>query len=468
VKLDEYVRALAAALAALPPERVALPEGSGVSLVPRQPGIVSLAAKADGQVIGFDRWLKQQPADRRDVRAWSVDVLHAPSFAFAPPDFVALIDAQTPRVAVWARLHELVRESRELNDEPVLEPGTVRQALLDADGGWWGLMADQLMQEAQIECLVEGSEFAVPPALETLFERMEPLFPEDAERFSVYLYPTGSVTVADLVALVEAQGRSERLGPALTAEAAEGFSEFAGQDVSGGMAWLKTRTTHDTEETALGAFVCRAICRFCEEARENPVIPPQLAELFGPDERDQKRAQFRSRVSDAAWRAVSNPDPWTCYVWEDTGSPVPQHSMSPVPFRKALTAIEAFARKNESPYTEAFRLAQFCLDLEPGPWDEAFIKALPRRVEQSGFSELAVEVFGNNLGPTATLARLGWPRDRLGTVLAAGIADVFGGMGSWNDQYFDDAEEYGAVSGALAASFGPLWDALLEPWGGRA
>nr|HVZ32416.1 hypothetical protein [Polyangiaceae bacterium] len=162
-----------------------------------------------------------------------------------------------------------------------------------------------------------------------------------------------------------------------------------------------------------------------------------------------------------------NPQPWTCYVWEATQNPVGSISETSAraTFRGALVEIEDFARSHESPFAEAFRLALFALELETGVWDDRWEPTITSRLTVAGFSPTALEVLIRNAGPTSELALVGWPRDRLGTVLALGVADVFGGMGSWNDQGFDDYEEYARVSGVLSESLRTTWEALLAPWG---
>ena len=465
MKLDDYVRALTAALALRRSGELMVPETSGVSLIPRVPGHVSLAGRTvSGEVVGFAEWLGGLPADvPRDVRSWVFETVHAPQFAFVPADFVALMDAQVPRQAIWERLYHLVRESAEMNGEPEVRRDRIRDTLLNADNGWWDMQTGQLLQEAQIECLVEGSQFVVPPALEPLFAPMEPLFPED-DRFSVYLYPLGPVTVAQLLALAAANAGSEKLGAALEAETAEGFSDFEGQEVSGGLEWLRTRTDGEAETMALGMLVCRAISRLCEEAGKTPVIPPELGTVFGPDERDQKRARFRGAISGAGLAPTLNPELWSCYVWEvaDLGVEAADFEAAVENFALALILIEEFARKHESSFAEAFFLALFCLDLEPGIWQDP--TGIRGRLVKAGISETAMAVFDANIGSVAELSAVGWPADRMGTVLAAAVADVFGGMGSWNDQDFDGDQEYGSVSGALAGTLHALWQALLAPW----
>jgi hypothetical protein len=80
------------------------------------------------------------------------------------------------------------------------------------------------------------------------------------------------------------------------------------------------------------------------------------------------------------------------------------------------------------------------------------VDALQQALKSAGFSERAGEVFGRKVYVVSDFEPFQPSEEKLRGVLACTVADVFGGMGSWNDQPFDtpeDQERYAQVSGRL-------------------
>ena len=98
-----------------------------------------------------------------------------------------------------------------------------------------------------------------------------------------------------------------------------------------------------------------------------------------------------------------------------------------------LDAIAAFAAKEKLGWETTFRAARKTLDELPADnWvNQEFCDA--------GLGDAAVRLLA-----------------------AAWQADVFGGMGSWNDVYVDDRDAYGNVSQALHASLRPAVEAAIN------
>ena len=129
-------------------------------------------------------------------------------------------------------------------------------------------------------------------------------------------------------------------------------------------------------------------------------------------------------------------------------------------YRAALREIETFARSVETPFFEAFRLAGWVLGtdactfstLKPEEHEE-----LAAALATDGFSETARRILKDEVRLINDFARIGWAEARLRALLSCSIADVFGGMGSWNDLAFDGEQQriyeaatqklYGALRG---------------------
>ena len=150
-------------------------------------------------------------------------------------------------------------------------------------------------------------------------------------------------------------------------------------------------------------------------------------------------------------RLAANPDPFTLYLFEQVnGIDEPPPAREPVrsEYLAALKQCEAFARKVESPFFEAFKLATWILE------SDGNTEGVTAAAAGEGFSERAQSILKSEAGPLVGDFRLlGWPEQRLRALLSFSIADVFGGMGSWNDMVFDgeDQARYQEVTEKLYA-----------------
>ncbi len=155
---------------------------------------------------------------------------------------------------------------------------------------------------------------------------------------------------------------------------------------------------------------------------------------FERDEAPAWWAEKRAHANpDRAWRhdLVRTPD-------GVGGVPAGRPEEQAAHLRAALVAIEEFARTTGS-----------------GDWADVFHGALSV-LDGNAVREGDLPVFaGSGMAP-ASLRLLG----------AALEADVFGGMGSWNDQCPDDAEGFRRVSAALFAELQPSLVAAVNSVGG--
>jgi hypothetical protein len=147
-------------------------------------------------------------------------------------------------------------------------------------------------------------------------------------------------------------------------------------------------------------------------------------------------------------RLAANPDPFTLYLFEQVSGierPARQVESARANFLAALRECESFARKVESPYYEAFQLAAWVLETDTcslSDMTEEQCEDLAALIGRKGFSEQAQSVLKSEASSLVFDFRLfGWPERRLRALLSFSIADVLGGMGSWNDMVFAVEEE---------------------------
>lgn len=113
-------------------------------------------------------------------------------------------------------------------------------------------------------------------------------------------------------------------------------------------------------------------------------------------------------------------------------------------FINALTTIAEFAKKIESPYAEAFRLSLFFMTTKfpESNFDADNKNFIVSQIQNHSFSEQAVSVFNNKVYNLEEFHKMGFSEDGVYSLCAIDIADVFGGMGSWNDESVSDPNDY--------------------------
>ena len=86
-------------------------------------------------------------------------------------------------------------------------------------------------------------------------------------------------------------------------------------------------------------------------------------------------------------------------------------------------------------------------------------------LKAAGFSERAGEIFGRKVGAVSDFEPFHPSEEKLRGLVACSVADVFGGMGSRNDQYFDTEEahaRYEQISGRLFSALRAFTVAMLN------
>jgi hypothetical protein len=459
---------------------------------PRKPGVVSLGADEHDREETFTAWLNRlraegiqqvnvtyHPFDTRDdmpphvaaafagapdlllqittprqTHTYAIETYFAPQHEITAAQFITLLDSQQNKSVVWARATTLILESNGMNNRSIFPPDETT-AYLQSDEGRhvFDYLSSDLVKEIQIECTVHGQPFIIPAALQPLFVKYDNAFFDNGDPEYAYLYPLREVTARELLDLVKAQP----FGIAVWEQLNKVLEEYNDPNITiiAPEQWeakFPQMSPEDLEH--ITHPLCRAICVLCENSHAQPIIPPALSETFGPDEEEQKRAAARSKDKDR-WMLQPTQNPWEYYAFQAIDYPQTEppasYQESKAALTQALLDIQQFAASIQSPFEESFTIAHFILTQPtPATYDNQHAKTLAENMQHANISATAIDNFRQaswiaDLGTTLT-----WPATKIHSLLAIKFADVFGGMGSWNDQQIEtDHEKYHQVSSNL-------------------
>lgn len=407
----------------------------------------------------------------KTARCYSIKTFYSPSYAITTELFSALTDAQTNSEALWQQVAKQITESNEMNARKAVEKNAVREYLNSREGkDVFNFLASNLSEEMQIECVVSETPFIIPEYLKDLFYQSESLFFADDDREIAFLYALTDCTPEQLIKLVNAQPFTQALWPACEADLNEyPLPESPVLTAVEIEAYIKKQTTEALNANGLVSVVCGVIRKLAEENHMRPVIPQELKAVFGPDKKDYDNALARGRSKDR-WYLKSNEQPWEVCYFEPLQittllAPKDDLQKAKAAFTHALEEIENFAKKIQSPFEEAFRLAHYFLTgtVPAGNYDEQHLESIANDLITKGFSERAVEVLKNNFPYAQDWHKMQFDTETILGLFAVNNANHFGGMGSWNDQYMEeDPETYERVSAQAFAAMKNYFVALLS------
>lgn len=392
--------------------------------------------------------LLMQVKTEKGLHTFRLETYFSPAYQINPQQFILVLNAQPNRQLAWKRVSELVLESNRSNDRRLFDPTEIVPYLESPEGkNVFEFLAADLLKEVQIECSIHNQPFIIPAPQQSLFIKYPPLGFDD-DREYVYLYPLRDVSAEEILNLAEAQS----FEPEVWNELNKTLDEWQDETMKSMPVaqWKGKIMSYDNEMLQrIVSPVCRSICKLCEERKLKPVIPGKLIAAFGPNEEDQKRAAARSKGEKDRWSLQPTEQPWEYYAFRelDYGIDIQGSAEQAQPvFINALKDIRDFARNIQSPFEEAFSLALFMItdakDLVP--------ERLELQLKASGFSERAVEVLKDQFWIAEQFQDLGFTASEIKGMMAISLADVFGGMGSWNDQYVEgDQERYQVVSARM-------------------
>jgi hypothetical protein len=376
-----------------------------------------------------------------------------------PRQFVDFARLQPHAEHVFAALSEAITESNQLNGRPAVAPDEVERFLLSPEGSnFLDMSGSELLRAVQTTVLRQRATVAIPEDFRPFFTTYDPddwrrdsLPPERRHEFvpsEERLLLQFEATSQDFVALVEAQPFPGEVWERIARNLNQFVSEEQPPHTAASLAAMLRSADLDAFRQLPSGNLMEELQMCCKAHGVEPVIPAPLRELVrheGPTPEDRARDPGLIPEREVL-RLESNTDSYQVYLF--AALPFPAPTPAPAPGVRAelielLGEAEDFAERVESPFAEAFKLARFVL--ETGAWrlqESTPESAAPllEALEAAGFSERAREVFEGKLSLLAPFQVLQSSEARLRGLLACSIADVFGGMGSWNDQGFATEE----------------------------
>jgi len=384
---------------------------------------------------------------------------YSPRNEMTPLQLAELVNAQHDPAAEWKHIEKIIQDSNDLNNRNRITEGTAQDYLINTEGSQtFEWQAGDFIKDLQLNAIVADRTFIIPESLKSLLYQSTYSFGPPATDI-VYLYTIAEATAEDVLQLVSAQSFAEQVWTSLETELINHPSETLTVAYTAQEWPEKIRSLTGEHLRIACSRVCVVIRQLCETNKLQPVIPTAIRTIFGPDETDLKRIKARTAIEDSQWLLTANSQPWEANVLEliDYKGNFSQELSEQVlkkNLQNTLDEITAFATKHQSYFAEAFKLATYFLndDLPEGSFDEAHKNIITAELKNISFSEQAIENFSNTFYYSEELVIMGWNNTDIFSFIACSTADVFGGMASWNDQYFEPAEEqeiYQRLSGAL-------------------
>lgn len=404
--------------------------------------------------------------------SYSAGTISNAAHAMTVAQFADLINAQANPEFCWQFILTEINSFHRCNGIVEVDPDQLADFLLsDAGALAWNFMGDQIMREIQVEALIYGEPFMIPDHFADLVEKVIPLhdvdpyIPLDAndeeEVSGMHLYQL--ITAQAFHAEIWRQCADPRQ---LAATLGDDFDLTAFPHINAGR-WGHYLQGLDAIDAALVRDEVLALIRLeCERRGCEVLTPASLEDVFGPDEEERRRLSFRARLQhDMGWYLKSHPAPWLMFVFDEDGDNVEARDEAAAiinvehqqRFEAALEAIGAFAVKVQSPFAVHFQLAK-SLAAEARA-DAPFDRVGYERICAS--HNVPDYLTGTEL--VDLFAAFGWHSRRVLGLAAVSAADVFGAMGSWNDQPFDgdDATQFEAVSSQLFCAMNGYLASLL-------
>ena len=475
----------------------------------QKPGAVSLAAGLDnGKEVAFTDWVRLLHSEKikkclvrsvgqtagqlpehiaaafagtqkylievvteKTTRCYVLKSFYSPSYAITTELFTELADVQTNSDGIWDQIVHQITESNEMNGRKAVDKSVVHEYLNSREGkDIFNFLASNLSDEMQIECAVSGTPFIIPEHLKHVFYQSDFSSFGDSGREIAFLYALNKCSPEQLIELVQAQPSVEAVWQGCEV----GLKEYPLPEIpllkaSEFEAFIKKQTTETLNTNGLINLVCSSIRKLSEQNHVRPTIPETLKDMFGPDKKDYDKALARGKSKDR-WYLKSNETPWEVCYFEPLPittllDPKADVQKAKHEFSAALSEIEQFAKKIQSPFEEAFRLANYFLtaSVPTGNYDQQHLEIISNDLLKKYFSERAVEVLKNNFPYLEEWHKIKFDDETILGLFAVNNANQFGGMGSWNDQYVEeDPETYGRVSAQTFAAMKNYFVTLLS------
>ena len=385
--------------------------------------------------------------------------------------FIELINAQSDPDFFWPDVLDEINQFHRCNGRDEIEGHSLQTHLLSLEGVHaWEFMGQQIFREVQVESYTYGKTFVIPSEFSNYVEEVKPVWAKLEPMVWLEIVDEDELSAAALLRLIKAQD----LGDSIWKMAADrgqltekldeydelsDFPDIAAANWPSFLAGLA-----DEDVSPIGQVLVELVRLECQSRGVQPRIPDDLANIFGPDEEERCRLHFRSRLQyDLGWMIRETDDPGMLFVLDRIDGHVALEA--PLPrlqarqeFIEALTLARDFSQRVDSPFYPVLSAARHLASKAVG--------AGPLRI--TVLEELDPDL---DLGVLPSVQRFieafepfGWGADRLLGLAAISVADVFGGMGSWNDQAFEGADQavFHEVSSTLFTAMNRYFEALVS------
>ncbi|MCP3101056.1 hypothetical protein LZ198_19455 [Myxococcus sp. K15C18031901] len=399
---------------------------------------------------------------RNGSSLYQLETVLSSASLMSPRQFAEFARLQPHAPKVMEALARAITESNQLNQRPAVAPSQVADYLRSREGaGLFDLLGGDLLRELQVTVLRQGAQVLVPEDHRAFFRTLDPddfersLLPPD--RLAEFvpsderLYLSGDDFGRDFVALVEAQPFADDIWR----RAVENLNRFipdggAPHTPESLKALLSTAGAEAMHAVPSGNLM-EELQMCCKAHGVEPVIPAALRErvrALGPTR--EAREKDPGLLPEREWmRLVPNDARYQLYLFSaltmarSPALPRPTTDAR-VEFLASLGDVADFAERKGSPFAEAFRLARFCLEntgFRLQDYGPSRVGAVREALRSEGFSERAWEVFERRASLVTLFQVFPSSEERLRGLLACSVADVFGGMGSWNDEFFETDDD---------------------------
>ncbi|MCE9669073.1 hypothetical protein LY474_14770 [Myxococcus stipitatus] len=379
-----------------------------------------------------------------------------------PRQFAEFARMQPHAQRVMEALAHVITDSNQLNQRPAVAASQVADYLHSREGaGIFDLLGGDLLREVQVTVLREGGEVLVPEDFRPFFQTLDPddferslLPPERLAEFvpvDERLYLSGDDFGRDFVTLVEAQPFADdiwrRAAENLNRFVPEGGAPHTPESLK---ALLSTAGQEEAFAVSSGNLM-EELQMCCKAHGVEPVIPEALRErvrTLGPTR--EQRAKDPGLIPERErLRLVPNDSHHQLYLFNAltmARSPaLPRRGTDArVELLASLSDAADFAERKGSPFAEAFRLARFVLESTGFRLQEyapSRANAVREALRGEGLGERAWEAFERREALVTLFQAFPSSEERLRGLVACSVADVFGGMGSWNDEFFETDDD---------------------------
>ncbi len=402
-------------------------------------------------------------------------------YLLTPRQLVEFARAQPHADRVFEAWAASVSENNEMNGRSTVSAEEVADHLSSPVGFvHYDLRGNELLEELQVAVRKQGAAVNVPDAFKDAFFTSDPdammrgfLSPEQQAEYvprEEQLRVTEATTPQQFADLVDAQPFAREAWKRIVQDLNQFLPEGASPDTVESLPDRLRAMPPEGLQSMFTGNMMEALQRAGRAQGSALTVPASLrgcVDLMYPVDADDIPERELLRLQ-------TNPDVYQMFLFHELGDGTSAGSSGPSldEARRAFMAVlrdaSRFASEQESTYAPAFKLALFALEGQAPDYGRLAREPMQAHLDAAkaaGFDDWPVEVFGRKLESLSMFLPLGPSEEKLRALLAYLLSDVFGGMGSWNDQYFETPEaqqQYEALSPRLFAALSTFFVATLN------